>query len=401
MRKVLAITGIRSEYDILYPVIDELRNRKAFDVGVVVCGAHLSDWHGFTLKKIEEDGFKIVDKIDCLFMTNRKTQRVKGVGILTYALSQTIERENPDFLIVVGDREESIATALAGNYMDVLVAHIGGGDPVYGNADDPIRHAVSKLAHIHFTITELYAEYLRKMGEEAWRIFNVGNPALDRIRITPTKSLDQISNFLNFNIKDKNFVVLIKHPLSSEKENSYLHMKITIESLAELGKKYGLKTIGIYPNTDPGSYDILRAIDEYKSSNYIKFYKTLPREIFVNILRNALCLVGNSSMGVLEAPFYKLPVVNVGSRQKGRLNAGNVEFVPHKKEVIKKAVLKACYDENYRKYVKSLENPYGDGFASKRIGDILENINLNDKKWWIKKLSYISKETKKKLVQMQ
>jgi len=394
MRKVLAITGIRSEYDILYPVIDELRNRETFDVRIVVCGAHLSNWHGFTLKKIEEDGFKIVDKIDYLLMTNRKTQRAKGVGILVYALTQTVEREKPDFLIVVGDREESIATALVGNYMDVLVVHIGGGDPVYGNADDPIRHAVSKLAHMHFTTTELYAEYLKKMGEEEWRIFNVGNPGLDNIRKTSLKSLNEISDFLQFDIKDKNYLVLIKHPLSSEKEDSYYQMKVVLETLEEIGKEYNLKVIGIYPNTDPGSYDILKAVDEYKNSNHIKFYRTLPREIFVNVLRNALCLVGNSSMGILEAPFYKLPVVNVGSRQKGRLNAGNAEFVPHKKEAIKKSILKACYDKNYRKYVKSLENPYGDDSVSKRIGDILENINLNDKKWGIKKLSYVEEQIK-------
>jgi len=389
MRKVLAITGIRSEYDILYPIINELRNRETFGVGIVACGAHLSDWHGFTVKKIEEDSFKIVDKIDYLLMTNRKTQRAKGVGVLTYALTQTVEREKPDFLIVVGDREETIATALVGNYMDVLVAHVGGGDPVYGNADDPVRHAVSKLAHIHFTTTKLYAEYLKKMGEDQWRIFNVGNPSLDNIRKTPLKSLDEISDFLQFDVKDKNYIVLIKHPLSSEKEDSYYQMKVVLEALEELGKEDNLKVIGIYPNTDPGSYNILRVIDKHKNSNYIKFYKTLPREIFVNVLKSALCLVGNSSMGILEAPFYKLPVVNLGGIQKGRLNAGNVEFVPHKKEVIKKAILKACYDGNYREYVKSLKNPYGDGFASKRIGDILENINLNDKKWWIKKLNYV------------
>lgn len=176
IKKILAITGIRSEYDILYPMINEFRNRKAFDVGVVVCRAHLSDWHGFTIKNIEEDGFKIVDKINYLFRANRKTQRFKGICVLTYALSQTVGRENPDFLIVVGDREESIATALVGNYMNVLTAHLGGADPVYGNADDPIRHAVSKLSHIHFTTTKLYADFLKKMGEEEWRIFNIGNP---------------------------------------------------------------------------------------------------------------------------------------------------------------------------------------------------------------------------------
>ena len=132
-KKILAITGIRSEYDILYPVLKELHNHDNFDLKIVVAGAHLSNWHGFTLNKIEEDGFCIVDKIDYLLMTNRKTQRAKGIGLLIEGLTQTVEREEPDFLIFVGDREESIATCIVGNYMDVLVAHIGGGDPVYGN----------------------------------------------------------------------------------------------------------------------------------------------------------------------------------------------------------------------------------------------------------------------------
>ena len=125
-RKILAITGIRSEYDILYPVIDVLRKDSNFEVKIVVCGAHLTDWHGFTLKQIEKDGFKIADKINYLSMTDKKTQRAEGTGILTQALSRTVERENPDFILVVGDREESIAAAIVGNYMNVLVAHIGG-----------------------------------------------------------------------------------------------------------------------------------------------------------------------------------------------------------------------------------------------------------------------------------
>jgi len=382
-RKILAITGIRSEYDILYPLVKVL-NDEDFDVGLVVSGAHLSDWHGYTLEKIEKDGFKIVDKIDSLFMTNRNTQRVKGVGVLTYSLSQTVERERPNFLLVVGDREESIATALVGNYMDVLVAHIGGGDPVYGNADDPVRFAVSKLAHIHFTTALEYAENLKKIGEEEFRIFFVGNPAYFSIEKTPLKSLDEISNILNFDISDGNYIVLIKHPLSSEKESSYLQMKITLDAIKVFCAKYNFKLVGIFPNTDPGAYDILKAINEVSGPN-IKFFKTLEREIFVNIIRKAKCLVGNSSMGILEAPYYKIPVVNVGNRQKGRLNAGNVEFVEYNTDDIIRAVEKAVFEESYREKIKHLSNPYGDASAPYKIRDILKSIDLNDKKWYVKR----------------
>lgn len=383
-RKILAITGIRSEYDILYPVIDALRNSGNFNVKIVVSGAHLSDWHGNTVKKIEEDGFEIADKIDCLLMTNRKTQRAKGVGILIQALAQTVERECPDFLLFVGDREECIAATVVGNYMDVLVAHIGGGDPVYGNADDPIRFAGSKLAHIHLVTAKPYAENLKRIGEEEFRIFFVGNPAYANIANTPHVTLKDISQFLSFDISDSRYVVLLKHPLSSEKESAYEQMKITLQATEEFAEENNIKVAGIYPNTDPGSYDILNAIEELKSDK-IKFFKTLPRNIFINLIRNSLALVGNSSMGILESPFYKLPVVNVGNRQKGRLNAGNVEFVGYDVELIKKNLYKACFDNDYRKNISSLENPYGDEKAPEKIKDILLSIDLNDSKWYVKK----------------
>jgi len=383
-KKVLAITGIRSEYDILYPVLKELNKDEEFELEIVVTGAHLSDWHGFTLKKIEKDGFKIADKIDYLLMTNRETQRAKGVGILIEGLTQTVERVKPDFLLVVGDREESIATSIVGNYMQILTAHIGGGDPVFGNADDPIRMACSKLAHIHFVTSKQYAENLKKLGEEEFRICFVGNPALSNILETKYLSRKELSEYLKTDIENNEYIVMLKHPLSSEVEESYFQMKITMEAIKKFSSKHNYKVIGIYPNTDPGSYDIIKVINDYENEN-IKFYKTLPREIFVNVMRNAKALVGNSSMGMLEAPFYKLPVINIGNRQKGRLNAGNVEFVEYDIDKIIKAIEKACFDENYREKIKKLENPYGDGTAHKKIVEFLKQVDLNDKKWYVKK----------------
>jgi len=385
MKKIIAVTGIRSEYDILYPIIEKLKNTEKFDIKIVVTGAHLSDWHGFTLEKIEKDGFKIADKIDCLFSTNRTTQRIKGIGILTYALAQTIERENPDFLLVVGDREESIATALVGNYMNILVAHIGGGDPVYGNADDPIRFAVSKLAHIHFVTAEEYRKNLIKIGEDEFRVFNVGNPSLDNIRKEPRLDLDFLSERIGINISDGKYIVFIKHPLSSEKKDSYKQMDIALKSLKKFALKNDFKVIASYPNTDPGSYDILKVINNYENENFIKFFKTLPRNLFINLLRNAKALVGNSSMGLLEAPFYKLPVVNIGNRQLGRLNAGNVVYVDYDEKKIISEIEKACFDNSYREMISQLANPYGEGFTSEKIVEIISQIDPKDNKWLIKR----------------
>lgn len=382
--KILAVTGIRSEYDILYPVIKKMQEDPKFEIVLAVSSAHLSEWHNFTLKKIEEDGFKIVDKLDSLFMTNRNVQRSKGVGILIYALSQTVEREKPDFLFVVGDREESIATAIVGNYMNILTAHLGGGDPVFGNADDPIRMAVSKLAHLHFTTAEVYAQNLRGMKEDNFRIVFSGNPALANIKNVPQKSTEEVSQYLSFDITDGNYIVLIKHPLSSEEGDAYEQMKVTLTALEDFCNAFNYKVVASYPNTDPGSYDILRAIKEFESKPFIKFNNTLPRDYFINLMRNAKALIGNSSMGILEAPFYKLPVVNVGNRQQGRLNAGNVKFVAHQKEEIYKALEEACLNYDYRLKIKNLPCPYGDGSAAEIICEAIKNIHPQDKKWLVK-----------------
>lgn len=384
MKKILAVTGIRSEYDILYPVIHHLRQDPAFDVSLAVSSAHLSDWHGHTLDQIELDGFRIADKIDSLFMTDRLTQRSKGVGMLTYSLSQTVERENPDFLLVVGDREESLATAIVGNYMKILTAHIGGGDPVFGNADDPVRMAVSKLSHLHFVTARKYAENLLHLSEDPFRIIFSGNPALANIKNTPVKSLSEVSRYLDFDITDGKYIVLVKHPLSSEQEDAYSQMKITLEALEIFCNKYQYKTVASYPNTDPGSYDIINAVNESGKKEFIKFNKTLPRDYFINLMRNARALAGNSSMGILEAPFYKLPVVNIGNRQQGRLNAGNVNFVSHSAEEIVDALERACLDETYRKYISGLESPYGNGDAPEIIGNTLREIDTKDPAWLVK-----------------
>jgi len=384
-KRVLAITGIRSEYDILFPVLDSLHRDERFQVQVVVCGAHLSEWHNLTVKAIENDGFPIVERIDYLLMTNRKVQRAKGTGILIQGLAQTVERENPHFLLVVGDREESIATAIVANYLDILAAHIGGGDTVYGNADDPIRFAVSQLAHIHFPLSTFSAQNLLKIGEEPFRVCCAGDPALDNIKRVPVMDLKAISSHLDFDLTHEKYLVLLQHPLSSQKEKAYASMKITLAAIEAFAEKYHIKAVGIYPNTDPGSADIIKAIEEHRHSNRIQFFKNLPREIFVNVMRHAIALAGNSSMGILEAPFYRCPVVNIGDRQKGREQAGNVCFVEEKTESIIAALEKACFNQEYRDNVARLDNPFGDGYAAEKIRDFLAGIDLTDNKWYIKK----------------
>ena len=268
--------------------------------------------------------------------------------------------------------------------MDVLVAHLGGGDTVFGNADDPIRFAVSKLSHIHFALSRQYADNIAKVGEEDFRIFWTGNPSLDTIKNTKRLSLEEIGGHLGIEISDGKFLVFIKHPLSSEQENTTIQIDKSLRALEQFCGETGYQVIGSYPNTDPGAYDILNAIEGYRDHPSIHFFKTLPRDIFINLMRYAKALVGNSSMGILEAPFYGLPVVNIGNRQKGRLNAGNARFVGYNVDDIREELERACLDEDYRKRVAELENPFGDGDTAHKIVEILKGINAKESRWHIK-----------------
>jgi GDP/UDP-N,N'-diacetylbacillosamine 2-epimerase (hydrolysing) len=318
-------------------------------------------------------------------MDNTGLQRAKGTGLLITGLTETVKRYKPDILLVVGDREESIATAVIGNYMNTLVAHIGGGDSVYGNSDDPVRFSVSKLAHLHFVTSSDSAKNLKRVQEEAFRIFNVGNPALDNIRLTPVIPIEKIGLRIDVNIQPRRYVVLIHHPLSSESSEALGQMQIVLQGIERFCLNYGYLCLGIYPNTDPGAMDIIRVIDSYKSKPLFNFFKTLPWDFFVNIMRGASALIGNSSMGILEAPFYKLPVVNIGNRQKGRFQAGNVEFVGYTPAGIYRCMEKACLNREYRRKIRSLRNPFGNGYSAEKIRRRLASINLADKRWYIKR----------------
>ena len=381
---VLGVTGIRSEYDILSSVFRAISKHDDLLLKVAVTGAHLSESFGHTIDEIENDGFEIVDRIESLLSGNGESLRVKGLGIQLQGLVQTVLRVKPDFLLVLGDREESIAAALVSTYMNIPLVHIAGGDRVVGNADDQIRHAVTKLAHIHLATNLESKERILRLGEQDFRVHNVGNPGLDRLMETEKLSLSQISSNIKFPIpSDEPYIILIQHALSSEVKDAYCQMKITLDSI----KAMGITTIISYPNSDAGGGDIIRAIEEYSSVPFMYSAKNIPRVDFVNLLRNAACLVGNSSSGILEAPLLKLPVVNVGNRQKGRLHAENVQFVPHEQNAIINAIQMAVYDESYNLRVKRCGNPYGDGKSSYKIAEIVASTII-DEKLLIKDITY-------------
>lgn len=381
---VLGVTGIRSEYDIMSSVFRAIANHRDLNLQLVVTGAHLSDAFGHTVDEIYSDGFVVADEIESLLNGDQASFRAKGLGVQLQGMVQTVARVKPDILLVLGDREEAMTTALVGAYMNIPVAHIAGGDRVIGNVDDQIRHAVTKLAHLHFVTNRESAERIARMGEQPFRIFDVGNPGLDRLLEVPVIDTNELSDRLGFSIVEgEPLVMLIQHVISTEIEHAYEQMKVSLEAVRELG----VTTVLSYPNSDAGGQQMIRAIHEYESLPFLHTAKNIPRLEFVNLMRRASCLLGNSSAGILEAPLLKLPVINVGNRQRGRLHAENVQFVLHDKDRIIEALQRAISDPKYRESVAACSNPYGDGKSSARIADILAAVRL-DEELLIKDITY-------------
>lgn len=370
-RRVLALTGIRSEYDILYSALKAIKANRQLELGVAVAGAHCSDMFGRSERLVEADGFMIVERMETLLNSNTLGGRVKSAAIELQGFVQAVERYRPDFILVAGDREESLVGAMCGAYMNIPVAHMCGGDCTTGNTDDSVRHAVTRLAHVHFPMSRKSALRLKAMGEEKWRIHCTGNPALDRFRTVKKVERGSLFRKLGFTDIKGPYAVVIQHAVSSQSGRGYEQMRATLDGIG----KAGIGGIVIYPNSDAGNQDVIRAIEEkQRCCPWLRVSRNLPREEFVNLMRHASVLVGNSSMGIVEAPTLRLPVVNAGSRQAGREHACNVIFTGHDADEIAFAVERCLKDRRFMARVKKCVNPYGDGHAGERIAKVLAGI---------------------------
>ncbi|SPH16890.1 UDP-N,N'-diacetylbacillosamine 2-epimerase (hydrolyzing) [Defluviimonas aquaemixtae] len=374
-KRIVFLTGIRSEYDILAPVIGAVQNRDGLEAGIIVTGAHLTARHGHSVRQIEADGYPIVAQIESLLTSDSLSGRVKGAALQLIGMSDLFARARPDFLVVMGDREESITGAMAALYHHIPVVHIGGGDHAEdGNVDNPVRHAVSKLAHLHMATTRLSGQRLRALGEEDWRIHVVGASGLDRLTSTPNLAREQLDAALMSGWDGADYAVLLYHPTITDFSAARAHMA----SICGVLEESGLRIAAMAPNTDPGSDAVAAELHAFAARcDRVRLFSFLEREVFVNLLRHARVMVGNSSSGIVEAPTLGLPVVNIGLRQRGREHASNVIFTDYGTEDIGNALRRAAFDEAFRAEVARCETPYGDGRTSDRIADILARTEID------------------------
>ncbi len=373
-RKILFISGIRSDFYIQKNIIIELNNLKNIKTGIILTGANLDKSHNTTLKDIKKTKIKIIASIKSLIKSDKKEARIKSLTNQLPLIIDAFLRFKPDIVVAPYDREEAISISLVASYMNVPIIHLGAGDNTKINIDGIIRHSVSKLAHIHFTFSKSSRDRLIKMGEEKKRIYNMGHTAHDRFRNIKKISLKALSKFFNLDINNDPIILLIQHPVSNNYEKSKNEIFTTLKVIDRLN----LKTIIIYPNTDLGSNSIISQIKKFKFKNKnVRICKTIPEIYFVNLIRKVSLLLGNSSMGLLEAPYLKIPVVNVGKRQTGRINPGNVIFVPHSQDHIIKAVKKSLYNEKYLKKISKIKLQNVKTNISKKIAIQISKIKIN------------------------
>ncbi len=373
-KKIVAVTGARSEYDILSPLLEALRASEQFELSLIVTGSHLSETYGYTKKYIEQDGYNILTEIPNLVEGNDKLARILSIGNQINPLAEALNNAHPDFVFVVGDREEAITTSMVCAYLDIPVCHIAGGDIAKdGNIDNSTRYAASKYAHIHFTILEQHKQNLMKLGEDEWRIYNVGNPALDKFISTPLLSLNEINEQLSASIAD-DFILVIYHPIITAHEREAEYARELFAALKDSGKYIVMNS----PNSDAGNIAILKEMETFAQNNQsVYWFKNLPREIYVNLMRHAALLVGNSSSGIIEAPSLGLPVINVGERQRGRFHSNNVTFVDPIKIEILSAIKRVFSEKGIKERLLLNENPYGDGRSSNKIMEALSCIKID------------------------
>jgi len=381
MKKICVLTGTRAEYGLLKPVMKAIK-KNGMELSLIVTGMHLSKEFGYSVNEIIEDGFKIEKRVEMNPKEDTGFSMAQSVGNGINEISKALKEINPDIFLVLGDRIEPLAGTITAAYMNIPIAHIHGGDSARAGLDESVRHAITKFSHIHFPATKKSAERIIKMGENPKNVFIVGAPGLDAIFTTNFLSKAELEKKFNIDLS-KPLIIMLQHSVTTEIEKAGKQVQETLEAIKELG----YQTIIIYPNSDAGGREIIEQIKKYENLNFIKIYKNLVHDEYLSLLRNASVLVGNSSSGIIESASFKLPVVNIGTRQEGRERSSNVIDAPHDKKLIVKAIEKALLDRSFRNRVKKCKNIYGDGKTGERIAKILNEIKI-DKKLLQKKISY-------------
>ncbi|MBT5269823.1 MAG: UDP-N-acetylglucosamine 2-epimerase (hydrolyzing) [Candidatus Marinimicrobia bacterium] len=384
-RVIGVFTGNRAEYGLQFPVLKAIDEHPDLEYRLIVSGAHLDKNFGKTLEEIEKDGFRIDAEVKIEMDASSLEANVQAIGTGILSVGKAISRLKPDIMIVYADRFEGLAAVVASTQMNVPTGHIEGGDLTEGGAlDDSVRHAMTKLSHLHFTTNQQASNRILGMGEEAWRVHTVGFPAIDMISegnfATPSEVAERLDIDLN-----KPIVLFTQHSVTTEFKLAAEQIVPSLNALEELAKK-GVQVIATYPNNDAGGCAIIEKLAEMdaRSIDGIQVHRSLGRYLYHGVLALAkdperkLVCAGNSSSGIKETPVFGCPTVNIGSRQSGRLRGQNVLDADYGTSSVVDAVMRCIEDEKFRKTCLETDNPYYLGDAGKKIAEVLANVPIDE-----------------------
>jgi UDP-hydrolysing UDP-N-acetyl-D-glucosamine 2-epimerase len=373
-RTIAVVTVSRSDYGHLLPLLEKIRVDRDLTLRLLVGGMHLVPAFGATVHEIERDGWPIAERIDLLEPDDAPTGIAASIGRGVSGFAQAYDRERPDVVVVLGDRFEMLAATVAALPFALPVAHIHGGEVTEGAIDDQIRHAITKLSHLHFASAASHARRIVAMGEEPWRVHEVGAPGLDRIARLAPLTRAELAASLGIAAGDR-WLVVTYHPVTLE----YTEALAQVDELLAALEKIDATVVLTAPNADTAGRTVLRRLEEFAArSARARLTASLGERRYLSLLRHADAMVGNSSSGLIEAPSFELPVVNVGSRQDGRLRGDNVLDVPPDRDAIVRAIETALAPE-FRAGLRGRPNPYGDGRAAERIVRVLREVPLGDR----------------------
>lgn len=362
-RHICVWSGKRGGFGALTPTIKELAKYEGVKVSVVVTDQHLYEKFGKTLSEVQQN-FEIAAAIDMEQRGDSNRDRARAVGVCLAKSADVLADLKPDSLLVIGDRGEVFAACIAAHNLRIAIAHVQGGD-ISGSLDEPVRHAITKLAHIHFPSTEESAKRIIAMGEEPNRVHVVGDTHIDQILSRPFTKSDELAERYKIDLK-KPFLLVLQHSDSTDPENSGAQMRETLSAVVASG----MRALVVYPCSDQGYEGIIQEIEAHRNSPNISVHKNIPAPDFVGLQAFATCFVGNSSAGLIEAPYFGLPAVNVGFRQIGREHCSNLLSVSYSRDEILKAISKGITKE-FKDMCKKIKPPFGDGTSYKKIAKIL------------------------------
>jgi len=371
-RKIAVVTTSRADYCHLYWPLHDLARHPDVDLKLIAMGPHLSPEFGSTVREIERGGFDIAARIECLLSSDTDIGMAKTIGVAMLSLADCLGQMRPDLTLLIADRYEMLAPAAVALALRIPIAHIEGGEISEGAIDDAVRHALTKMSHVHFTSTFQARDRVIALGEEEWRVHRAGAPSIDHLRRNTLLTREQLEQQLSIDLFQAS-VVVAYHPVTIVRDTTREADALFAALLEVPGR-----ILFCYPNADAGSRELIARTERFLAQRSdTRVFVNLPALTYWSLLLQADVMVGNSSSGIMETPSFALPTVNVGMRQQRRERACNVlDAAPEKSDILAKVTL--ARSDEFRRSLEGMQNPYGDGYASEKIVSVLTSVSLGE-----------------------